>query len=49
MARSNQGNSLGWILDIGNYEPGNVFWMTMPEQKLANKNKQALLAFAAAA
>ena len=43
------GTTLGRILDIGNYEPGNAFWMTMPDQKLANKNKKALLAFAATA
>ena len=37
------GKTLGRILDMGNYEPGNAFWMTMQEQKLAQRNKRALL------
>ncbi len=36
-------HSLGRILDLGNYEPGNVFWMTRAEQSLAARNKRALL------
>jgi hypothetical protein len=35
--------SLGRILDMGNYEPGNAFWQTDAEQGLARRNKQALL------
>ena len=40
-------HSLGRTLDMGNYEPGNVFWMTWAEQGLAQRNKQALLRLAA--
>jgi hypothetical protein len=38
--------SLGRILDTGNYEQGNAFWMTKKEQALAQKNKRALLKWA---
>jgi hypothetical protein len=38
-----KGKTLGRILDLGNYEPGNVHWMTMDEQMLARRNKRALL------
>lgn len=41
--RPSSKHSLGRILDIGNYAPGNVFWMTSSEQNLAQKNKRALL------
>ncbi len=40
-----EGKTLGRILDSltgGNYEPGNVFWMTPAEQNLARKNNHAL-------
>lgn len=40
-------HSLGRILDMGNYEAGNVFWMTPAEQGLAKRNKHALLKWAA--
>jgi hypothetical protein len=40
-------HSLGRILDMGNYEPGNAFWMTKQEEVLAAQNKRALLAWAA--
>jgi len=43
------GTTLGRILDQGNYIKGNAFWQTMPEQKLAQRNKRALLKFAQAA
>jgi hypothetical protein len=36
------GTTLGRILDMGDYEPGNVFYMTTAEQKLAQMNKRAL-------
>ena len=36
------GTSLGRILDRGNYEPGNAFWMTQQEQTLARRNNNAL-------
>jgi len=39
--------TLGRILDLGNYEPGNVVYMTDVEQKLAQRNKRALLKWAA--
>jgi hypothetical protein len=35
-------HSIGRTLDRGNYEPGNVFWMTDPEQRLARRNNNAL-------
>jgi hypothetical protein len=34
--------SLGRILDRGNYEPGNCFWMTLDEQNLAKRNNYSL-------
>ncbi len=37
------GTTLGRILDRGNYEPGNCFWMTPAEQGLARQNNNALL------
>ena len=40
------GTTLGRILDMGNYEPGNVFFMTRAEQGLAKRNKNALLKWA---
>jgi hypothetical protein len=36
------GTTLGRILDLGNYEKGNAFWMTKAEQTLAAMNKRAL-------
>ena len=42
-----KGTTLGRILDLGNYEPGNCFWMTKAEQGLARRNKCALLKWAA--
>ena len=39
--------TLGRVLDMGNYEPGNAFWQTPDEQKLAQQNKRALLKRAA--
>lgn len=41
--------TIGRILDMGNYEPGNCIWQTAKEQKLEQRNKKALLAFATAA
>lgn len=41
--------TLGRILDTGDYVVGNAFWQTDVEQKLAQRNKQALLTFAARA
>lgn len=38
--------TLGRILDTGNYEKGNAFWMTKKEQTLAQMNKRALLKWA---
>jgi hypothetical protein len=35
-------HSLGRLLDMGNYEPGNVFWMTPKEQGLHRRNHNAL-------
>jgi len=37
-----EGKTLGRILDRGNYEPGNVVWMTKAEQNLTRKNNHAL-------
>jgi hypothetical protein len=37
-----EGTTLGRVIDRGNYEPGNVFWMTQAEQNLARKNNHAL-------
>lgn len=42
-----KGATLGRTLDMGNYEPGNVFWMTKAEQTLAAMNKRHLLKWAA--
>ncbi len=42
MGERPEGKTLGRILDRGNYEPGNVFWMTPEEQNLARKNNRAL-------
>jgi hypothetical protein len=36
------GTTLGRILDRGNYEPGNCFWMTWAEQGLQKRNNNAL-------
>lgn len=41
------GTTLGRTLDLGNYEPGNVFWMTKAEQMLSRMNKRNLLKWAA--
>ena len=38
-----EGTTLGRILDIGDYEPSNAFWMTSAEQSLAARNKHSLL------
>jgi hypothetical protein len=38
-----EGTTLGRVLDMGNYEPDNCFWMTPAEQGLARRNKVALL------
>jgi hypothetical protein len=38
-----EGTTLGRILDMGDYEPGNAFWQTPAEQGLAARNKRALL------
>jgi hypothetical protein len=43
MGERPKGTTLGRVLDIGNYEPGNVFWMTKEEQELSARNKEALL------
>ena len=43
MGERPEGTTLGRILDMGNYEPGNAFWQTDAEQKLAARNKRALL------
>lgn len=42
-----EGQTLGRILDLGNYEIGNAFWMSQEEQTLAARNKRALLKWAA--
>ena len=42
MGERPEGKTLGRILDRGNYEPGNVFWMTHDEQVLASMNNRAL-------
>ena len=42
-----EGTSIGRILDMGDYEPGNAFFQTPAEQKLAARNKRALLKWAA--
>ncbi len=46
MGERPEGTSLGRILDLGNYEPGNCFWMTKAEQTLANQNRRRLLKWA---
>lgn len=43
MGERPEGTTLGRILDLGGYFPGNVFWMTDAEQKLHQKNKRHLL------
>jgi hypothetical protein len=40
--------SLGRILDMGDYTEGNAVWQTDAEQKLAQRNKRALLKWAEA-
>jgi hypothetical protein len=37
------GTTLGRVLDMGNYEPGNCFWMTPEEQSLARRNRKAFV------
>jgi hypothetical protein len=37
-----EGTTLGRILDRGDYEPGNAFWMTRAEQGLNVRNNHAL-------
>lgn len=37
-----EGHTLGRVLDRGNYEPSNVFWMTWPEQGLHRRNNNSL-------
>lgn len=37
-----EGKTLGRVLDRGNYEPGNVSWMTKPEQGLHQRNNNSL-------
>ena len=37
-----EGKTLGRILDRGDYEPGNCFWMTSTEQGLNVRNNNAL-------
>lgn len=37
------GTTLGRFLDMRNYEPGNVAWMTWVDQRAEQKKKQALL------
>ena len=43
MGERADGATLGRILDMGSYEPRNVFWQTREEQALAQMNKRALL------
>jgi hypothetical protein len=45
MGERSEDTTLGRILDLGNYEVGNVFWMTMLEQQIAQHNKRRLSAF----
>jgi len=49
MGKRPQGTTLGRLLDLGDYEPGNAFWQTPAEQRLANKNKRSLLTMGMAA
>lgn len=37
-----EGTTLGRISDRGNYQPGNVFWMTRGEQRVAYMNNRSL-------
>jgi hypothetical protein len=48
MGQPPEDTSLGRSCDMGDYEPGQTFWMTSAEQVLAQKNKRALLKWAAA-
>jgi hypothetical protein len=48
MGERPKGTTLGRILDMGNYEKGNVFWQTWGEQGLSRRNKNALLKWAGA-
>jgi hypothetical protein len=34
------GKTLGRLMDLGNYEPGNVFWMTKKEQTQAQIDRR---------
>jgi hypothetical protein len=42
MGERPKGTTLGRILDMGNYEPGNAFWMTSREQGLNRRNNSAV-------
>jgi hypothetical protein len=42
MGERPEGTTLGRILDMGDYEPGNAFWMTASEQRLNQLNKRHL-------
>jgi hypothetical protein len=42
MGERPKGTTLGRIVDRGNYESGNAFWMTQAEQNLAKRNNNAL-------
>ena len=42
MGERPEGTTLGRILDRGNYEPGNCFWMTKEEQYLNLMNNNSL-------
>lgn len=42
MGERPKGTSLGRVLDRGNYELGNTFWMTQDEQNLSRMNNNAL-------
>jgi hypothetical protein len=39
MGKRPEGTTLGRLLDTGNYEPGNAFWMTTAEQSLNKRNR----------
>jgi hypothetical protein len=41
--RPSRKHTLGRILDFGDYESSNAFWMSQQEQNLARKNHNALL------
>ena len=43
MGERSVGTTLGRVLDMGNYEPGNAFWQTRAEQGLSRRNKKSLL------